>query len=95
MKGFELPWQKDGSHWDEAWIIGSDPEMSITLLAEEPVRLQLPGGGANVRGTVIRLRQLDALHHRLPVTVRSAPSSFWPKFAPAPGWYAPVSSHAS
>ncbi len=48
------------------------------LVGVEPETAHALGGGANVSGTVIRLRQFDALHHRLPVTARAAPSSTSP-----------------
>src|SRR5690348_4254531 len=61
-----------------------------------PVRLQLAAVFANVSGTLIRLRQLEALHQSRPLTASLEIGSevdFWSLFG-APATYAPVLSHS-
>ena len=68
--------------------------MSMTLLAEEPETAHASAGGANVSGTLMRLRQFERLHHRLPLTARSAASGAATDVRVGPGAKAPVASQA-
>src|SRR2546430_1910980 len=78
--------QNAGDHWSVASLISSEPKRHTG--SRGSTTSHRFGGGANVRGTVIRLAQFEALHHSLPSTAESPLMS--PAGASSPGAYCPV-----